>query len=62
MAIIKFNYYRVEPVMKIDNDKGFVKQDSSSKKLLKKDSNCDNQNNNEKSFSNIFNEYLTKKK
>lgn len=62
MSIIKFNYYRVEPVMKIDNDKGFEKQDSSSKKLLKKDSNCDNQNNNEKSFSNIFNEYLTKKK
>lgn len=62
ISINNFNYYRVNPVMKIDNNKSFIKKDSNSKQSLKKDDNLNNLKNNDGEFAKIYNEYFTKKK
>ncbi len=62
MPIYNLNYYRVEPIMKIDNNHNFVQKEEKGKLLVKTNTGYSRNNKQNKSFAEILNEYLTEKK
>lgn len=60
MFIKNFNYY-VEPITKINNSYCSVKRDNNNKNFSK-EKNDEKSKNKQRSFSDVYNEKLTKKK